>query len=1258
MLINKNCYHALALRQDEYAYCKPIADFTLCGKRNFTFSIQFLPTDTGREIVLFSQEDVMKIGWEDGAFYYETKAAGTIMPEQWSMPVLENDWNQFDLICKDGQLTFCINGIEGYSEKITRSELTGSSDYQIGQVFEGYLRYVRIANFAMDQETLVANQYQNNLETNQMELYFDFSKIKARDLGQHNIPVLLSGFSEVKDIVRVFYPGKSGAAIPAASEKVNPGGFETGQFTIYQRVFLQYVDDECIVMANGGLTEGFVLAVTADCHMKATWNGLDYVAKGTLPAYQWLDLAVSYDGKTLRFYVNGEPDTEFPIGTKPAALKNGNIQFGNILVKGRTLNGKSFRGYFDCAAIFDMALEAKKLLEYVQQVPYIYEENLRALYRFQEQEPCEEINAGIVTLLSGAGIMFAENTMRVDDIGKLEYSLGKTKGKYTDFEIWEANTAAMVIASFLEKQTGIKPSLDIGGGQQLKGRSLDYVVQNVLTEPKVKMLLAGVSAIAAADIVTVLKTLYDSGKLKILLKTVFHASGSFAMEAMAGVAGAELAEGGVAVAAAAVGVAALCAIVAILVNTKRKNPPAPTPPKDKPKDKYRFLQVKTIQFRHSNDVSESAIPIVRSSRQAVEEPEWVSGVNSKEDSPSLAAYIKEKVYNVKLTVGFYYETNCNDSVTLNVSAEEMGASVLGGIKGISLTVSSTGEYEATVTLQNHQMCSLEAGEYASRYNWNCRDMGLIGVSYHRIYLLPKTPVKPWSVVKGETDNNVTVGALELFCKVTNENKNMNEAAKMVHFLLDKEKFRYTKDAKPRFTYFNKDDKVVLDQDEFDKAIKEEGKVAVNALDCSAIIVNHSALAGKMQHIMDIVSDRDLIIIQSDGKTEQFLPFLYFEKTMLLGEKEWKEQEGIDTHYVAADFENNYIKVAVYDGCMTGRGKGDKKIYAEGLLFSNTDSNTAGASDEAYYRETWFKEGCGCLLNRKYDFEHGHIPKEDKKSSAGKFTAMPTFGMQYDQIFITGSRGSFSTIIINALPIPRCSVGVNDRCHYISYGSICDGIANPINFYLRGWANLQQVTDYFNELRNAVFLDNNGTQCDQIFYYGSATVVQEIREFLANYLPSAIISNKYMKVRLVGLANELIYQLNNSINNLRLADASWNHSIKAAYDPAQWYYVNKNFQIAGDNTMLHYTTPRVDPNVPQFPKEGIYLPNRNDGRRLWMLLKTAVHGGLYIYSGVQLHENYHFVYSSNNQFKLIESQDTLAANLPIYYLYNNQWQLWS
>lgn len=539
MILNQNCYHALALGKDEYAYCKAVDDFTLCGKRDFTFSIQFLPTGMGQEIVLFYQKGVLKVGWRKGAFYYETKVAGTIMPEQWSMPILENEWNQFDLTCIDGRLTFYINGMEGYSEKIAVDETIGSSIYQIGQVFEGYLRYVRVANFGMDPVTLVANQYQNNLKTSQMELYFDFSKRKARDFGRHNISVLLSGLSEVKDIVRVFCPGKSGMAIPAASEEINPGGFKTGQFTLYQRVFLQYVDADCIVIANGSLTKGFVLTVTADCHMKAVWNGWDYVANRTLPTYQWLDLAVSFDGKTLRFYVNGVSDAEFAIEEEPAALEKGNIQIGNVLVNGRTISGKSFRGYFDCAAIFDMALEERKLLGYVQQIPYIYEEHLRALYRFQEQGPCEEVNAGIVTLSFGADIMFAENTLCVDEIGRLEYSLGKTKGNYTDFECWKANAAAMVIASFLEKQTGIKPSLDIAGGQKLQGQSLDYVIQNVVAEPEVKMLLADISAITMTEILAVLKKLYDAGKLNPLLKTIFHASGSFIMNVLTGIVGKE-----------------------------------------------------------------------------------------------------------------------------------------------------------------------------------------------------------------------------------------------------------------------------------------------------------------------------------------------------------------------------------------------------------------------------------------------------------------------------------------------------------------------------------------------------------------------------------------------------------------------------------------------------------------------------------------------------------------------------------------------
>lgn len=1252
-LINKNCYHALTLKEEEYAYCSPIEDFTLCGGQEFTLSIQFQPRDIGQEILLFQQPDVVTIGWVKGAFYYKTKAAGKVSAEQWSMPVTENEWNQFDLTCKGDTLTFYINGLLGYQTKIKTDSQIGKQNYQIGSTLDGYIRYARIANLCLEPKDILSNQYQNKLETSQLELFFDFSKSKAKDLGRHNLPILLSGLSEVKDIVRTLDLEQSGIAVPMNSEAVNPGGFPSGQYTLYHRVFLQPGKDcDTVVAGNGNLTKGIVLTVTADLHMKLVWNGQEYPSKGSLPTYQWLDLAATYDGTALRLYVNGDLDTEAAVKTAPAALSEGNMQIGNVLVNGRTLSGQSFRGYIDCVAVFDTALTKEQLKKYTEQAPYIYEEHLQALYQFQDKQPHEALTASMITLSSGAVLTFAENTLRMEEIGELQYNLGETKGQYTDFETWEANTVAMAITSFFEERTALKPSLDIVGGEALKGGSLDFMVKNVLTEPEAQLLLCSASAITAAEVLSLLQTLEKAGKLTYLFKTLYSVAPAFLLDTVSSMAATELLSD---VPVFLAGATLLCTVVATVVNQKEKEPPTPTPPVDPSKKKYRFLQVKSIQFQHSEQPSESSIPLAKSSKEAVATPEWTAAANSNPEKPSLAAYIRDQIQGVKIIVTFYYETNYTDSVVLNVEAEEYGDSVLGSIADFDLSVAKSGNYTKTLTLTKQALKGLETGKYSSRYNWSCKQLGFLGSSYHATYLLPTTPISPWSIDKGKLPSAVTVGALEFLCRIVQNNTSENAievAAKTVHHLLDEEKYQYPEDAMPQYSDFNEaKDTVIFDQDRFDADIAGGKKLTVNCLDCSAIIVNNCALAGEQLEIMDMISYGEKSIVEIDGERLEVNPFLAFEKTILIGEKDWNTLEDIDTHYLAVEEDNKNLSAVIYDGCLIGHGNGDKKIYAEGIPFTKIDSEVAGARDESCYRETWIQEGNSCNIDMKYGFQHGEVTYEDtEKASADVSQPIASFGYDANELYVnTNGRFNFDSLIQRALPV---TAGEN-RCHSVSYSSLCDGIASPINAYLSGTRTAAQVYTYLEELRKVVFINHTGTGADAAFYNGAIASIQQIHTLLSQNVPANFQANVNLQTALTNLANRLLAQMNNSLKNLRIGSASWNQSIQEGFDPKEWYYVNASLQISGDWTTLAYSQPPARPaGLPAFPEPGFYLPNTDDGNRIYGIThNTYGNAGFCIYTAREHHTMNGFVFSSSNQFA---QPATASITSSLYYLKGGAW----
>lgn len=1267
-LINKNCYHALALKLEDYVYSKCIEGLNLSGITPFTFSIQFLPTASNHDVILFKQEGTVEIGWRKGQYYYKTPKA-YVTTGQGELPFSENIWNQLDISFDKGVLTFYMSGMEGTQETITGDASTSTADYHMGQGFEGYIRYIRIANMGLSQKEIVANQYKTVIGTDKLELYFDFTQFKEKDLGKNNLKILITGLSEVKDIVRALMLDENGIAIPSSSGQINPGGFASKQFSIYQRIFLESGPKlDRIILGNGSKEKGLVLEVTADFYVKILWNGTAYQSQHPMALYQWIDLTITYDSSTLKIYYNGLLDASYPILETPAPLAQGNLTIGNILMNGRPLAGQSFRGFIDMVAIFEKAVEDTTLLKFAQESPYIYETGLSALFFFHDDEACEELHSGIVTLSQGANLSFAENTLRIEKIEEISYNLGETKGKYTDFELWEATSLAMAITAYIETQSSLKPTIDLIGGEPLKGGLVDRIIEDVLVKPEAQALLSDTSAISASEVGNLLKVLQTEGKLMPILKSLYGTAFAFTLSSLVETIGLSLlSEYGVFI----LGGLALCALAALLVNKKQPEPPAPTPPSPDPGKKYRYLQVKAIQFQMSENIKESAIPLAETTKKAMETPEWQCEKNKTISNPSIEAYISGQVTSLKIEVTFVYATNYTDSKTLHVSAKSLGETALGAIDEFDLEVALPGVYKKTVNLTQQKIKQIGIGQCKEQYNWTCKETGFLGTSYHLTHLLPKSPCAPWSLKKAELSQNITIGALEFFDKVNAFRKdaveyvanNLETASQYVHYLLDSDRFAYPVSTEPQYSEFKDEDsnEITFDQDKFDEAEKGDAKIELNCLDCNLVVANMAALQGEELTIVNLASAGDLIKVKIGDEMIEAPPPILFKETRLIGETEWKALDDIEYHFVAVEGECDNLNALIYDGCLLGRGTQGQSIYATGLVFTKEDADTAGASDDTTYRETYVGEGASCIIDQEYTFVHGNVDIQEEEEEAtvrgaGSYlSSQINLNSVYDDNGVitinSGGRFPFDARITNYM-----KVGLNqNRCHSVSYDTICTCVSGPLNGYLKSGYTVKKVIDYLKSLTDVVFINGVIAKVDDLFKKRALDDIDEIEKILKANAPAAITGA--VMTKLIGYANSLIASLNNAISNLRLGNTTWNQSVSNAFDVISWWYVNGAGKIIADSTTLHYMAAQNVPvNYPPCTNKGFYITDNCDGRRLYaMLNNTDIDSTFGIYKAREVGHMDGFIYSSSNQYAI---PNALANTDSIYYLYNGAWVLFS
>ena len=103
----------------------------------------------------------------------------------------------------------------------------------------------------------------------------------------------------------------------------------------------------------------YALYASSDSNQPGVWitTGSTQFVKGTaqIPNGTWTHLAASYDGATLRMFVNGAQVSSVP-GAQPIAVSSGPLQIG-----GNTIWGEYFSGLIDDVRVYSRALTAAEI---------------------------------------------------------------------------------------------------------------------------------------------------------------------------------------------------------------------------------------------------------------------------------------------------------------------------------------------------------------------------------------------------------------------------------------------------------------------------------------------------------------------------------------------------------------------------------------------------------------------------------------------------------------------------------------------------------------------------------------------------------------------------------------------------------------------------------------------------------------------------------------------------------------------------------
>lgn len=1226
--INKKSYFILRLNKEDYAYTEPIPKFSLCGGNDFTLSIAFYPPKDFKTASLFKQSGTFDIGYKDDHVYYKAEGMGEINTDD-KMKCIPS-LNILDITYDQKKLSFYMNGILGYEKEIVSSSFINNNHYIIGEDFTGDISYVKGLDICLDKEKILKNLFKHSIALDNTIFYYDFTNYRAIDRGKYKRNILITGTSEIKNIVSSLAfsnVGNGGVAIPKNCEKVNPGGFESNEFSVLSKIFLlPTLNKQSIIMVNGSEGEkGLLIAIEKDqtsdeYSLFIEWGDtLNSITK--IELYTWVDVAITYKNKVLKIFIDGVKDSEKSITTLPTSLKQGKIAIGNKYDR-TPLSTTSFSGYIDYVSIFDKELTANELDTFMENPPFIYEDNIIALYSFENQTPLESITCNAIDLFGKASVKLVENTVFEDTIEEIKINYGISRRAYSNYETWQANTLGTVVLSYMSEISGLAPTSGVIKDGGFSGKITDILMDEISSNQEISDFLFTVDKASPEKIKSVIDALNKKGTMSNLSKSFFS---KISFSATIGVSALAKVYASSNLPLYIAGGLLVLTIVATLTKEKTEDPPIPFPPTPKPEQKYRYVSIKSITFNHSNNPKESSVN-VRNASNVISAPEWVE----KQTEPSVSAYIKSQVEVPYLTVELNYQTNYSDSITGQLTAK--AETLLSEITPTSVTFNSSGTYSVKVYFSKNSIKSKAIGKYSEKLMWSFSLKGPIGTSLHTIYTIADLPIAPWDIYKKE--KCPTLGSLNMLSDIISKNpitiESLEEIAKATTKTIQaSNKFKFSSDNKAVYSSIPKySNKPQFDGDRFESDYNKTS-INVNGLDCALIINNICTLNGYKINIIGIKSNLEPFYY---NKTLYEQP-LFFSEIKLLGKTNYEDNLKICEHFFAAtgtSMETAYV----YDPSLCSK----EMDVIVNKKFTGINNQSSGEKNKEYYRESLFREGTSCtfsLICKDWEREKvTNLKEEDFVYSLQGIVIGSTTSITLNQ-----ARDPFDNLIITFLRVNEGQA----RCHSISYHCISNAIIAPINACLNKTITPTQMKSYLNGLHSAVFIKSMpiNYQC----YIRSS---QDSINSLFRHISEQTIKIEFIVIE----ANNLLSALNNSHANLRIGNSSWNSSVQSAFDPGEWYFVYGGVVLSSHYSLSYSTPPSLPVGCPAQIGDGFYLTSYYDGDRLDKLIhSTYTTESVFLYTS-KTESNEYLISSSSNQFAL--DSFLPAPNCAIYYLVNSAW----
>lgn len=883
-----------------YAYSASIPEFSLTGSQPFTVLATLCMRSVQRGMI-FRQEGVFEMGFENGLLYIEAPGICTVKFPKEVMSFIPNFWYAFAVTFDGNKLAVYVDGLLAAETDCSATAAASSGAcYEMGADLEAYIRQVLLYPLALTPEEVHSGFLNAPVRTGECAAWFDFCGECVAERSGKGAPVSVKGFAKVVNVCRVL-SAEGGMALYAPFDVVHP---EEKGYTWTAKIYPHRTNNGTMCIGTNSDAErasGWMLWLQKEsddafrvCLRTGGAEGAVLTADKTVSTYCWTDVAWTYDGTKITLYLDGEvagTATGIAAGTLQG---DGRTTFCGLTRRGKTDTGYAYSGYVAYVAELGKCVAAEVLAKYTTNRPYVLDEGIAGVFDFTDINLTEKCTLQAFSVNGQAGIAWAENTNLLTDPQQFAFYMPGEDDPYweslSDELKWEVELYGLIVNSYLCDVLGYE--LD-AANEKWYCPAAAYIVENGLKTPEFREIVKEGPLIQPKTINAFGAGITSGGTLSAL--------GGFIGKICKGGAkiGLGLAESRIILRLIAAAIAAEAVIVAVKVIEKiiEKNKKRPN------SEKVRIL---SIEFNHNSNPATGGIHIRRDNMTAIAPPEWREGVNS-EANPARCAYIRG-VAAPSIRVTVLLESDDPDMVVIaRLNTVESVPHILGNFVSGEFPLTVNIPVDVDIALVGNQ---LNAGPAMAEppvntwWSWHCQlgnEDVFVCNTYHQVYRLVGLPVNPWVFQMGPYNPgqlsypwttamdvaarmcatgvaNGGVGLLECLTKGLNETWNFTYAYEggnhFLHFLNLKDVV---------FVLF---DIVLFQQEFYDLRFIWQ----INCSDCAIIIGTYGNLHGENMKI--------LLISGNNGGIPGFL----CKPIISIGNAEWAEPfggAGFSYHRIAA-----------------------------------------------------------------------------------------------------------------------------------------------------------------------------------------------------------------------------------------------------------------------------------------------------------------------------------------------------------------------